>query len=328
MFVVKGIKRVPVDLTRRKKLSSNCKSRMATVLITGGTGLVGKALSRRLQERGFEVSVLSRTKQLSEQVPFYTWDISKGEIDPEAIATADYIIHLSGVNIGEKRWSRKRKQEILESRINSGQLIYEEVRKQDKKLRAFISASAIGYYGSATSPEIFNELDPPGEDFLGLTCRAWEQVADRFQDAGIRTVKIRTGVVLTNQGGVFSKMLIPIKIGFGAALGNGKQYFPWIHMDDLCGIYIRAIEEARMIGAYNAVAPEHLTNIEFTQTLAQALNRTLWAPDIPAFVLKLVFGKMSEILLQGSRVSSDNIQTAGYKFQYPGIQGALKNLVQ
>lgn len=289
---------------------------------------MGKALSRRLLDRGFAVAILSRTKQFSKQIPFYSWDLSKGEIDPEAISTADYIIHLSGVNIGEKRWSGKRKKEILESRIKSGQVIYEEVKKQNKKLRAFISASAIGYYGSATSPEIFSELDPPGEDFLGQTCRAWEQVADRFQDAGIRTVKIRTGVVLSKQGGVLLKMLTPIKIGFGASLGTGKQYFPWIHMDDLCDIYIRAIEEAGMIGAYNAVAPEHLTNKEFTQTLGLALNRTLWVPNIPAFVLKLVFGKMSEILLQGSRVSSEKIQTAGYKFQYPGIQGALRNLVK
>ncbi len=289
---------------------------------------MGKALSRKLLERGFEVSILSRTKNLNKQVPCYSWDLSKGEIDPEAVSTADYIIHLSGVNIGEKRWSGKRKQEILDSRINSGQLIFDELRKQNKKLRAFISASAIGYYGSVTSPEIFSEMDPPGEDFLGQTCRAWEQVADRFQDAGIRTVKIRTGVVLTNQGGVLSKMLIPIKIGFGAALGSGKQYFPWIHMDDLCDIYIRAIEEASMSGAYNAVAPEHLTNREITKSLAHVLNRKLWAPNIPAFVLKLIFGRMSEIVLQGSRVSSDKIQAAGYKFQYPGIQEAIKNLMQ
>ena len=301
---------------------------MAKVLITGGTGLIGKALANRLQERGFEVAVLSRTKNISEEVSFYTWDISKGIIDPEAISTADYIIHLTGVNIGEKRWSRKRKQEILESRINSGQLIYQEVRKQNKKLKAFISASATGYYGSVTVPDIFSEPDSPGEDFLGQTCSAWEQVADRFHDAGIRTVKIRTGVVLTRQGGALSKMLVPVKIGFGAALGNGKQYLPWIHMDDLCDIYIRTIEETGMSGAYNAVAPEHITNKEFTQSLAHVLNRNLWVPNIPAFVLKLIFGRMSEIVLHGSRVSSDKIRAAGYKFQYPGIQGALLNLLQ
>jgi uncharacterized protein len=298
------------------------------VLITGGTGLIGRALTGRLLERGFEVAILSRTKNSSEEVPFYFWDINKGIIDPEAISTSDYIIHLAGVNIGEKRWSGKRKKEILESRIKSGQLLFEEVIKNNMKLKAFISSSAIGYYGSTTSPQIFSETDLPGEDFLGQTCRAWEDVADRFSEAGFRTVKLRTGVVLSGQGGALTKMLKPVKIGFAATLGNGKQYMPWIHMDDLCGIYIRAIEEEQMTGAYNAVAPEHLTNKEFTKALASSLNRTIWVPGIPAFVLKLVFGPMSEIVLQGSRVSSDKIQTAGYKFKYPGIQGALKNLME
>lgn len=301
---------------------------MATVLITGGTGLIGKHLYMRLQERGYKVTILSRTKSTEEQIPSFKWDINEFKIDHEAIATADYIIHLSGINIGEKRWTPKRKQQIIESRIKSGQLLFNEIQKQNKDLKAFISASAIGYYGSITSEKIFKETDPPGNDFLGKTCKKWENIADRFQDAGIRTVKIRTGVVLTKRGGALSKMVMPVRKGFGAVIGSGKQYLPWIHIDDLCGIYIRAIEDSKMRGAYNAVAPEHTTNKEFTKSLAGILQKPLWLPNIPAFVMKLVFGKMSEILLQGSRVSSEKIQATGYKFLFPGLEPALYQLMQ
>ncbi len=300
---------------------------MATVLITGGTGLIGEHLCKRLLERGYKVAILSRTSRNREQIATYIWDINKLEIDEEAIADADYIIHLSGINIGAKRWTTKRKQQIIDTRVNSGQLVFDEVRKQNKNLKAFISSSATGYYGAITSDKIFSEVDPPADDFLGQTCRAWEDVADKFMGIGIRTVKIRTGVVLTKKGGALSKMIIPVKTGLGSALGNGKQYLPWIHIEDLCGIYIKAIEDTQMIGAYNAVAPEHLTNKEFTQKLAYTLKKAFWFPNIPAFAMKLIFGKMSEILLQGSRVSAQKIQDRGYKFLFPGLESALKQLM-
>lgn len=300
---------------------------MAKVLITGGTGLIGNHLCTRLMENGYEIAILSRGISKDEQIRTYSWDLDKFEIDEEAIASADYIINLSGTSIGEKRWTKKRKQQIIESRIKSGQLIFNEVRKQNINLKAFISASAIGYYGSITSDRIFDETDPPGNDFLGQTCRDWENTANKFNDVGIRTVIIRTGVVLTNQGGALSKMIVPIKAGLGAALGTGKQYFPWIHIDDLCNIYIKAIEDSQLTGAYNAVAPEHLTNKEFTRSLADNLGKRLWLMNIPAFVMRLIFGKMSEILLKGSRVSSEKIQAAGYKFQFPGLESALKHLI-
>jgi uncharacterized protein (TIGR01777 family) len=301
---------------------------MSTVLITGGKGLIGKQLSKRLKDRGYEVAILSRTRTKDEQLLTYIWDINKFEIEKEAIATADFIIHLSGSSIGEKRWTTKRKQEIVDSRIKSGQLIFDEIRRQNKNLKAFISASAIGYYGTTTSNKTFYETDPPGDDFLGRTCREWERVVDGFKNIGIRTVKIRTGVVLTKRGGALSKIKIPIKKGIGSAIGTGKQYIPWIHIEDLCGIYIKAIEDTQMLGAYNAVSTEHLINKQFTQTLATILKKTLWFPNIPAFVMKTLFGEMSEILLQGSRVSSAKIQTTGFKFQFPGLEGALKQLMQ
>lgn len=301
---------------------------MESVLVTGGTGLIGEHLCRRLQEKGYAPSLLSRTQTQIQDMPVYRWDTDQHEIDQEAIAASDYIIHLAGTSIAGKRWSQKRKREIVDSRIQSGQLIYDEISRQNKPLKAFISASATGYYGSITSGKVFRETDAPANDFLGQTCSAWEKMADRFAESGIRTVKLRTGIVLTKRGGALAKMSLPVKTGVGSAIGNGKQYMPWIHIDDLCGMYIKALEDSQMRGAYNAVAPDHITNKEFTRALAGVLRKKLWFPGIPAFVMKLVFGEMSQILLRGSRVSSGKIQECGYSFQFPDLKVALQHLLE
>lgn len=301
---------------------------MATVLITGGTGLVGRHLCKRLQKKGYDVSILGRTRKQKATIPTFTWDLNEKKIEKEAIETADYIIHLAGANIGDKRWTAKRKQLILDSRVKTGQLIFSKIKEQNRNLQAFISASAIGYYGTITSDKIFTETDPSSDDFLGDTCKQWEQMTDRFKDLGIRTVKIRTGVVLTKQGGALSKMITPVKMGIGSAIGSGRQYLPWIHIDDLCGIYIKAIEDKQMDGAHNAVAPDHKTNKEFTRTLARVLKKPFWFPNVPAITMKLMFGKMSEILLKGSRVSADKIKTTGYNFLFPDLESAFTDLIK
>lgn len=284
---------------------------METVLISGGTGLVGSHLSKKLRAKGYEVAVLSRS-------------------DPDsvkAVETADYIIHLAGANIGAGRWTARRKQQILDSRVNTANDIYEQVAaSRHPKLKAFISASATGYYGAVTTDKIFAEDDPAATDFLGKTCRLWEAAAEGFQNLGARTVKIRTGVVLTGRGGALEKMSLPVKMGVGSAIGSGGQYLPWIHIDDLCGIYIKAVEDSGMEGAYNAVAPDHRTNREFTQTLARVLKKPFWFPPVPALAMKLLFGQMSEILLEGSRVSSEKIVREGYSFRFPDLENALKDL--
>ncbi len=299
---------------------------MAKVLITGGTGLVGTHLRIKLQEMGYEVAILSRTKRNETKLLTYTWDYNKDEIDKDAINTSDYIIHLAGVNLGEKRWTSKRKQLIFDSRIKSAELIYNNIDKGNNRLRAFITASAIGYYDAITSDKELNETEPPSDDFLGQTCKKWEQVADRFTDIGIRAVKIRTGVVLAKQGGALSKIIIPIKMGIGSAIGDGNQYLPWIHIDDLCSIYIKAIEDTQMIGAFNAVAPEHKTNKQFIETIAHYMDKPFGFPKIPAFAIKVIFGKMSEMILTGSRISSDKIRNSGFVFRYPNLESALEQL--
>jgi len=298
-----------------------------TVLITGGSGLIGRNLCFGLKERGFKVAILSRTGNTNSDLPSYALNIAEDENTKKAIATADYIIHLAGANIGEKRWTTGRKQEIIDSRVKTAQLIFKILKNNNNKIKAFISASATGYYGAVTSEKIFNENDPPGSDFLGSVCQVWEQSADSYEELGARVIKIRTGIVLTGRGGALEKMLFPVKLVLGSAFGAGNQYIPWIHIDDLCNIYIKAIEDVKMRGVYNAVAPEHITNKEFTRSLSKTLKKPFWFPNIPAVVIKLVFSEMSVMILNGSRVSCHKIREAGYDYLFPEIQGALENLL-
>lgn len=206
-------------------------------------------------------------------------------------------------------------------------MIFDSIEKQNKTLKAYISASAVGYYGTITTEKIFKESNLPENDFLSNVCKKWEESADKFKEKGIRTVKIRTGVVLTKKGGALSKIITPVKMGIGSAIGTGKQYLPWIHIDDLCGIYIKAIEDKTMEGSFNAVAPDFKTNKDFTRILAFVLNKPFWFPNIPAFTMKLIFGEMSSILLKGSRVSSDLIISKGYNFMFPNLKNALNDLL-
>lgn len=300
---------------------------MANILVTGGTGLIGRHLCKRLKEKGYSVSILSRTQNDDSGFPIHQWNIEQGLIDQEAITTADYIIHLAGANIADKRWTKNRKKTILDSRQKPAHLIYSKINESNKSIKAFISASAIGYYGAESSKKTFSEDDSPAKDFLGSTCEKWENSTELFKEKGIRTVLIRTGVVLTSNGGALAKMKTPVDLGIASALGDGKQFLPWIHIDDLCNIYIKAIEDIEMTGPYNAVAPDHKTNKEFTHVLARVLKKPFWFPNVPAFTMKLIFGELSKILLEGSRVSSNKIRTAGYKFLFLKLEDALNNLL-
>jgi len=304
---------------------------MPRVLLTGGTGLIGQRLCRILEDRGYEVAILSRRQSSGLQgngitTRVHYWKPDRQEIDEEAVNSCDFIIHLAGANIGGKRWTAQRKQEILESRVGPADLIYKKLDLRNSRLKAFISSSAVGYYGARTTGEICRETDPPASDFLGETCRKWEQAADGFTGAGIRTVKIRTGVVLADNGGALKRMDRLFRLGLGSAIGSGMQYMPWIHIEDLCQIYILAMEQEGMHGAYNAVAPEHVTNRIFSKELARVLRKPFWFPRIPAFIMRLLFGEMSVILLTGSRVSSEKITKSGYVFLYPRLMDALREI--
>lgn len=296
------------------------------ILLTGGTGFIGKRLTHLLIEKGFSVSILSRSKkQNKDEISYYMWDVENHFIEEDSVLQADYIIHLAGENIAEKRWTKKRKKAIIDSREQSTQLIYSILKKNNKKLDAFISASAIGIYGAINGEEICTENTPVANDFIGITCQKWEAGVDFITVLGIRTVKIRTGLVLGKEDG-FLKKLIPIfKLGLGSGLGSGKQYMPWIHVQDLCNIYLEAIINSRMNGSYNAVIDDNTTNIIFSETLAKQFGYKIWLPNVPSFLIKLVMGEMSKIVLTGRRVSSDKIKELGFKFQYKNLAFAIKD---
>jgi uncharacterized protein (TIGR01777 family) len=299
-----------------------------SVLISGGGGLIGKHLTSFLLSEGFNVSHLSRNKNQSGKVTIYKWDPEKGSIDPEALNGIDYIVHLAGSNIGEKRWTKVRKAEIVKSRVDSAKFLFKVITDNRIPLKAFISASATGYYGAVTSDKIFIEEDPPGKDFLGDTCRKWEEAADLFGNEGIRTVKIRTAIVLEKNDSALSKLMMPGKFGFLVQTGSGCQYMPWIHINDLCNIYLKAIQDPGIAGAYNAVSPQYLTHKEFMTVLGHVINRRVLFPPVPSFILRAFLGEMSDIILKGSRISSGKLEDSGYRFLFRRLEDALNNLVR
>jgi len=298
------------------------------VLISGGSGFIGRHLTTLLLTKGYSVSILSRTEKKNKgDIFYYKWDVANGTIEEDAVLKADYIIHLAGENIAEKRWSAKRKAAIIDSREKSSQLLYSVLKKHYKKLDAFVSASAVGIYGAVNGKEICTEETVPANDFLGYTCQKWEESIDFIENLNIRTVKIRTGLVLGKNDGFLKKLIPLFKYRLGSALGSGSQYMPWIHVDDLCTMYLEAIENTEMVGPYNAAINDNTTNTIFTKTLAYIFGYSIWLPNVPAFVLKFVMGEMAVIVLTGRRISSDKIEQAGFKFKFKNLDEALRDCI-
>ena len=296
------------------------------VVLTGGTGFIGKKLTKLLLENGFSVSILSRSfKENSEGISYFQWNVDAGTIDEQAILNADYVIHLAGENIGAKRWSLNRKKTILDSRVKSTKLLYTCLKFNNKKLDAFISASGVGIYGAVTDEQLCSETTPAANDFLGTVCQQWEAATNPIHDLGIRTVQIRTGLVLGKGDGVLQQLVPLFKFKFGSAIGSGKQYMPWIHIDDLCQIYLKAILDSAMQGPFNAAVNDKTTNTIFSKTLAKVFGYTIWLPNVPAFMLRLVLGEMAQLVLKGRKVASDKIEKAGFQFQYTDLEKALRN---
>ena len=299
-----------------------------SILLTGASGLVGTRLTDMLLQKGYQVAHLGRSKRPG-KVPSYVWNVAKGEFDPEALNGVDAIIHLAGAGVAEKRWTSRRKKEILESRTKSSALLYETLKKINNKVRAVVSASAIGYYGFGLDEKtLFTEESKPGNDYLSRVVVAWEREVDAIASLGIRVVKIRIGIVLSDKGGALKEMAGPIKIGIGSPLGSGKQILSWIHLDDLCAMFIRAVEDESMKGAYNAVSPQPVTNRDMTIVLAKVLNRPLLLPPVPAFVLRIMIGEMTDIVVNGRNVSSEKIRKTGFTFKFTDLKSALEALFQ
>ncbi len=306
---------------------------MATILISGGTGLVGTALSELLTEKGHQVIILSREKKESTgNIQYAVWDIDKQTIDAKAIAESDCIVHLAGAGIADKRWTDARKREIADSRTNSSALLVKALKELPNNVHTVISASAIGWYGSddrlANGQQKFTEEMPAATDFLGKTCRLWEESISPIEDNNTRLVKLRFGIVLSTEGGALEQFVKPVKFGLASILGSGKQMISWIHIHDLCRIILAAIENEELHGVYNAVAPAPISNADLMVAIAEKLKGNFFVKaHVPAFVLKLMLGEMSIEVLKSATVSSKKIQDAGFTFLYPTINAAIDTLV-
>ena len=296
------------------------------VLITGASGAIARVLSKKLENQ-YSIRFLTRKKEAENE---FEWDLENQIVDENAFENVSHIIHLAGANISEKRWTEDRKKELISSRVDSAKLILNTLKKKNIKLKSFISASGINFYGTKTTDKIFTENDAPGNDFLSEVVVVWEKAADEFKEKNIaeRVVKIRTAVVLSKNEGALAKMMTPIKFGIGSPLGNGKQYMPWIHIDDICAIYEFALKNPEVEGAYNASAPQHTTNENLTKLIAKVLKKPLLMPNVPSFILKLIFGELADALLEGSRASSEKIEKVGFEFQFPDLQMALEDLLK
>lgn len=301
------------------------------VLITGGTGFIGNALCKLLLDKGYAVTILSRSKNKTSANPdlkYACWDIKNKYIDSHAISEADYIIHLAGAGVVDKKWTTAYKKEIQESRIKSSELIIQSLQSINHNVKAIISSSAIGWYGpDKTANHQFTETDPADDNFLGETSRLWEASVEPASQLGIRVCKLRTGIVLSKNGGALAEFMKPVRLGVAAMLGSGTQVFSWIHIEDLCRIFIHAIENENISGSYNAVSPDPVNQKKLMLELARIMKGSFFIPfHVPKFLLKLMMGERSIEVLKSTTVNCDKIRNTGFTFLFPSIEAALKNL--
>lgn len=307
---------------------------MPVVLISGGTGLIGSKLTSYLIERNYEVIILSRNKNklsANPKITYSFWDIKKQIIDADVVKKADHIIHLAGAGVMDKKWTEAYKKEIIDSRTKSSALLIKALKENTHHVQSFVAASAIGWYGADAYPLLhkdgFTETDPADKNFLGETCLLWETSVDPVTEMGIRLVKLRTGIVLSNDGGAFKEFIMPLRFGVAGILGNGKQMISWIHIEDMCRLYIEAIENKEVNGVYNAVAPSPVSKKKLIIETAEKLRNKFYIPvHVPTFILKLFMGKRSVEILKSATVSNKKIKSTGFIFLYPTIEGALDEL--
>lgn len=302
-------------------MNSSTKS----ILITGGSGLLGRHLTDLLLQKGYGVSHLGRSPGKDARIKSFLWDIDKGQIDGDCINGVDIVIHLAGAGIADKRWTEERKKLIIESRAKSIELVYQLIKNKPNQVSKIISASGVGYY-SDRGDELLTETSPPAHDFLGTCCVEWEQAVDGAAALGLPLLKFRTGVVLDEQGGALPQLALPVKLFAGSPIGTGKQWMPWIHWQDAVAMYLFGIEKPGLTGVYNMAAPNPVTNKQLVQAIAKQLHRPLWLPNVPAFILKIIMGEMSILALCSTKASAGKIESAGFKFAYVDIEAALKEL--
>lgn len=305
---------------------------MHIVLITGGTGMVGTSLTQLLLSKGYQVIVLTRQPRISivPNLSYAVWDVAKGYIDPLAIGKVDTIVHLAGAGVADKRWSKKRKQEIVDSRVLSGALLVKYLTKNSHQVKTVVSASAIGWYGPDNAQSLMNgfvETDPVDGAFLGATCKSWEDSVNPVEALGIRLVTLRIGIVLNKQGGALAEFIKPAQFGMATIFGNGKQMVSWIHHHDLCRMILFGIETKTTQGVYNAVSPVPISNKDLIIAITKKLRGFYLPLPVPAFILEIMLGEMSIEILKSAKVSSNKIQNVGFNFDYPTLHSALNDLL-
>ncbi len=299
-----------------------------TVLITGATGLIGKELSKVCISKGLKVHYLTTRESAivnEKNYKGFLWNPSKNEVDNNAFKDVTSIVHLAGATVA-KRWTSSYKKEILDSRINTAQVIYDALEKIDHKVSHFISASGISIYPPSQTKLYTEESTEVADDFLGKVVTVWEAAADKFNKLGIDVAKVRTGVVLDNEEGAYPKIEKPVTMGVGAALGSGKQYLSWIHLVDIVGVY-KYILVNGLEGVYNAVAPTPVKNKTLTKKIASRYHKNIWMPNVPSFALKLTLGEMSTLVLDGQLVSPAKLQQTNFIFKHANIDSALDELI-
>lgn len=315
---------------------NDTKSYRQTILISGGTGLIGTHLSILLEKNGYRVIHLSRRRNLTARFAAYQWNIEQQTIDLEAIAQADAIVHLAGANVGNKRWTHSAKQNIINSRIQSTQLLANALKSVPNKVNTFIGASAVGIYGHADPNTLFHEEYPlpeagsPQSDFLSHIAHQWEAGYQALQKdmPQLRLAVLRIGVVLAKEGGALPKMLLPAKVRIINYLGNGLQIMPWIHVHDVCQMICFVLQNPQLNGTFNAAAPQPVSNKQFAQNLAAVLPKKTVLLPVPAIILKIAMGEMAQIVLNGCCPTADKIRQAGFQFQFPDLKNALNDLLK
>lgn len=298
---------------------------MATILIAGGTGFIGTHLSRRLLADGHTVRHLSRSKRPDSPYPTFQWDVNKQTIDDAAFADVDYVFNLAGAGIVGARWTDERKRIIIASRTESARLLGKTMQRLEAQPKLYLSSSAIGFYGDR-GEELMTEDKAPGDGFLSESCVAWEGAVHEVEAMGFPVFINRTGIVLHPDEGALEKMLLSMKVNVSTYFGSGQQYYSWVHVDDLVGIFVHALDN-NLTGTYNGVAPNPETNKVLAEALGPAMDKTALVIPAPTFAMKLAMGEMSHTVLDSCRCSAEKIEGAGYVFRFPELEGALSDLL-
>jgi uncharacterized protein (TIGR01777 family) len=309
---------------------------MATILITGGTGTIGKALSKFLTARQHQVIILTRHLPRgtgTAGISYAAWDPAQQSIDTAALQKADYIINLAGAGVADKRWTQQRKAEIVDSRVQSGALLVKALRENTNKVKAVLSMSGIGWYGDdkkrSATQRFFAEGDPADEGFLGQTCVQWEEAIKPVAALNKRLIIFRCGIVLSNDGGALTEFKKPVRAGVAPLFGSGEQVTSWIHVDDLCRLYLYALEHEEIQGVYNTVAPQTVTNKDFMLALARKMKGSFFIPVyVPSFALKLILGEVSVEVLKSATVSCEKVVSSGFQYLFPTLDAALDDLIK